>query len=93
MSAVLVMSSILCIPGNALLRKLGILKMSYSKKAQADMHGVTSSTVAFTSARVDADNEEDSDSGHNSDELNVTSPFIESRGTSCAIEENDNIRL
>jgi hypothetical protein len=47
--------------------------MSYSKKAQADMHGVTSSTVAFTSARVDADNEEDSDSGHNSDELNVTS--------------------
>jgi hypothetical protein len=42
------------------------------------MHGVTSSTVAFTSARVDADNEEDSDSGHNSDELNVTSPFIDS---------------
>jgi hypothetical protein len=38
-------------------------------------------------------NEEDSDSGHNSDELNVTSPFIDNRDTSCAIEENDNIRL
>lgn len=88
-ASILVLSSVLCIPGNALLRKFGILKMSYSKKVQADMHGVTSSTVAFSRA---ADDEEDSDSGHNSEEL-VTAPFLENKDTSCAIEEEDNVKL
>lgn len=86
MAAVLVLSSVLCIPGNALLRKLGIVKMSYSKKVQADMHGVTSSTVAFTKA-ANGDDDGDSDSGHNSDEVNVTSPFLNKEDTSCAIED------
>lgn len=91
MAAILVLSSTLCIPGNALLRKLGILKMSYSKKAQADMQGVTCSTVAFT--KDAANDDKDSDSGHSSEELN--SPFVDSpRDTSCAIEEDsDNVKL
>lgn len=91
-AAFLVLSSVLCIPGNALLRKFGILKMSYSKKVQADMHGVTSSTVAFTKA-ADGDDEADSDSGHNSDEVNVTSPFLNKDDTSCAIEEDQTVKL
>lgn len=77
MAAFLVLVSVLCIPGVAILRKFGILRYKdYAKGAQAQTGGHTTSTVAFMRTAA-----EDNDSGHNSDEINEDPE----RGTSCAV--------
>ena len=86
-AAFLVFSSVLCIPGVAILRKLGFLRFSgggdYAKNIQAETAGHTTSTTAFLKTG------EDDDSGHNSDELNAEdTPYVgKVRDTSCAIDE------
>lgn len=79
-AAFLVLSSVLCIPGVALLRKLGYFKFEgpTAKNIVVENGGHTQSTAAFLKS--------DNDSGHNSDDINdeyVTSE----RDTSCAIPE------
>lgn len=79
-AAFLVLSSVLCIPGVALLRKLGYFKFEgpTAKNIVVETGGHTQSTAAFLKS--------DNDSGHNSDDINdeyVTSE----RDTSCAIPE------
>ncbi|KAK3086251.1 hypothetical protein FSP39_015776 [Pinctada imbricata] len=86
-AAFLVFSSVLCIPGVAILRKLGFLRFTgssdYAKNIQAETAGHTQSTAAFLRG-------DDNDSGHNSDELNgEDTPYVgKDRDTSCAIPED-----
>ena len=64
--ALLVLSSVLFMPGVAILRKLGILKYDRAKAAAADTHGHTVSTARFLGSTLST-RSEDRDSGLNSD--------------------------
>ncbi|XP_062592995.1 sodium- and chloride-dependent transporter XTRP3-like [Saccostrea cucullata] len=79
-AALLVLSSVLCIPGVALARKLGFFKFEgpTSKNIIIETGGHTQSTAAFLKS--------DNDSGHNSDEIN-DEYVTRDRDTSCAIPE------
>ncbi|XP_061196290.1 sodium- and chloride-dependent transporter XTRP3-like [Saccostrea echinata] len=79
-AAFLVLSSVLCIPGVALARKLGFFKFEgpTSKNIVIETGGYTQSTAAFLKP--------DNDSGHNSDEIN-DEYVTRDRDTSCAIPE------
>lgn len=52
MCALLVLSSVLFMPGVAILRRLGILKYDRAKVAAADTKGHTSSTVHFLNSQL-----------------------------------------
>lgn len=85
-ACLLVFSSVLCIPTVAILRKFGFLYFDAAKAAQADTHGHTSSTAAFMSRGSD-----DTDSGHNSDDINEGEvPFVDRNieDTSCAVGDS-----
>jgi len=60
---ILVFSSIGCIPGIAILRKLKILNWNYAKQIQAEMHGHTQSTAKFIRSVSSVDNDEDFPNG------------------------------
>ena len=64
--ALLVLSSVLFMPGVAILRKLGVLTYSRAKAAAADTHGHTVSTARFLGSNLST-RSEDRDSGLNSD--------------------------
>ena len=66
MCAVLVLSSVLFMPGVAILRRLGILKYDRAKAAAADTQGHTVSTARFLGSSLST-RSEDRDSGLNSD--------------------------
>ncbi|KAL8619530.1 hypothetical protein ACOMHN_011881 [Nucella lapillus] len=65
--AILVLSSVLFMPGVAILRRLGILRYDRAKAAAALTHGVTMSTARFLGSTLSARSDE-GDSGHNSEE-------------------------
>ncbi|KAK6185486.1 hypothetical protein SNE40_007708 [Patella caerulea] len=73
MCAVLVLFSIMWMPGIALLKKFGILSYDQAKASAANTGGHTSSTAAFVRSGVTIN--EENDSGHNSDADEV--PFID----------------
>ena len=64
--AILVLSSVLFMPGVAILRRLGVLKYDRAKAAAADTHGHTVSTTRFLGSSLST-RSDDRDSGHNSD--------------------------
>lgn len=66
-AAILIFSSVLCIPGVAILRKMGCLKYDHAKAGTAETGGHTSSTMAFI--RSTSTVADDNDSGHNSEEV------------------------
>ena len=79
-AAFLVLSSVLCIPGVAISRKLGFFKFEgpTAKNIVIETGGHTQSTAQFLKS--------DNDSGHNSDDIN--DEYITSeRDTSCALPE------
>ncbi|KAL5021438.1 hypothetical protein ScPMuIL_000593 [Solemya velum] len=66
-AALLIFSSVLCIPGVAILRKCGCLKYDRAKANASETGGHTSSTMAFI--RSTSTVADDNDSGHNSEEV------------------------
>lgn len=66
MCAVLVLASVLFMPGVAILRRVGILKYDRAKAAQADTRAATVSTARFLGSNFST-RSEDRDSGLNSD--------------------------
>ena len=54
MCAILVLSSVLFMPGVAILRKLGFLKYNRAKAEQANTKGVTQSTTRFLGSQLSA---------------------------------------
>lgn len=70
-SALLVLSSVLFMPGVALLRRVGLMKYDRAKAAQADTHGHTVSTTRFLGSTLSARSE---DSGLISDPEDIARP-------------------
>ncbi|KAK7505779.1 hypothetical protein BaRGS_00003050 [Batillaria attramentaria] len=71
--ALLVLSSVLFMPGVAILRRIGVLKYDRAKAAQAETFGHTSSTTRFLGSQLST-RSEDQDSGLNSDPEDAAKP-------------------
>ncbi|XP_076448921.1 sodium- and chloride-dependent transporter XTRP3-like [Babylonia areolata] len=72
--AFLVLSSVLFMPGVAVLRRLGLLRYDRAKAAAADTHGHTMSTTRFLGGSTMSTRSDDWDSGHNSEEEKPPAP-------------------